>query len=205
MFPLAAAATPPNPVPCLRMGLPDGKLIFPGGGMVAEFFYSAFLGIWNGGMKDDFLSLRNSYPDYQIWVTGHSLGGAMAGLCAGYITQVGYVPLTQIRLITFGEPRTGDAKYASLIDQIPYAYRVVHDNDWVPHVPLVPMGYEHHGTQIFYPNLMKPGDPYTVCQGNEDSKCSNSVPADRLNGEAHGWYYNIDINNYESRNCVYNN
>ena len=37
-------------------------------------------------MKGDFTSLLNSYPTYQVWVTGHSLGGAMAILAANYIT-----------------------------------------------------------------------------------------------------------------------
>lgn len=27
------------------------------------------MAIWNGGMKDDFLSLKNQYPDYALWVS----------------------------------------------------------------------------------------------------------------------------------------
>lgn len=44
------------------------KTDFPGGGSVSYYFYMAFKELWDGGMRDDFLSLRNQYPDYDVWV-----------------------------------------------------------------------------------------------------------------------------------------
>lgn len=41
--------------------------------------------MWNGGLRDDFLSLKNSYPDYEYWFTGHSLGGSLATLAAAEV------------------------------------------------------------------------------------------------------------------------
>ena len=49
-------------------------------------------------------------------VTGHSLGAAMASLCAGYIAYMGYIPGDKIKLVTYGQPRTGDLAYANYID-----------------------------------------------------------------------------------------
>lgn len=49
-------------------------------------------------------------------VTGASLGGSMASLGAGAIrTVVG--PTADIRLVTFGQPRTGNIFYALSHDQ----------------------------------------------------------------------------------------
>lgn len=38
------------------------------GGKICAIFNSAFLSLWNGGMKDDFLSLINANPSYNVWV-----------------------------------------------------------------------------------------------------------------------------------------
>ena len=54
----------------------------------------------------------------QIKVTGHSLGGALAALAARYI-QMDIIPghPERIYLLTFGQPRTGDEKWASLAEK----------------------------------------------------------------------------------------
>ena len=59
------------------------KVPFPGGGNVSHYFYNAFLTVWNGGVKDDFNIFKNRYPNYEIWITGHSLGGVGKRLCNG--------------------------------------------------------------------------------------------------------------------------
>lgn len=41
----------------------------------------------------------------------------MASLCAGYISFLGYYPPSQIKLVTFGQPRVGDLAYATYIDK----------------------------------------------------------------------------------------
>ncbi|CAJ0955227.1 unnamed protein product, partial [Mesorhabditis belari] len=106
-------------VPMEMLDILFGKqLIFPGGGKVADFFYNAMLKLWNNGVKDDFFTLRQQYPDYDVWVTGHSLGAAMASLSAGYLAQLGLVPIEKIKLVTFGQPRTGDSTYAAFMDTV---------------------------------------------------------------------------------------
>ena len=44
------------------------KTSFVGGGTVNVYFYQAFLDIWNARMSDDFLTLKNANPDYELWV-----------------------------------------------------------------------------------------------------------------------------------------
>uniref|UniRef100_A0AC34PXI4 Fungal lipase-like domain-containing protein n=1 Tax=Panagrolaimus sp. JU765 TaxID=591449 RepID=A0AC34PXI4_9BILA len=50
------------------------KIPFPGGGMVSHYFYNAFLQVWNGGMKNAYNIFKNKNPNYEVWITGHSLG-----------------------------------------------------------------------------------------------------------------------------------
>ena len=45
------------------------------------------------------------------------MGAAMASIAAGYIANFMYIPGDMIKLVTFGQPRTGDADYAAFIDR----------------------------------------------------------------------------------------
>ncbi|KAH7716065.1 class 3 lipase protein [Aphelenchoides avenae] len=144
-------------------------------GLVSKYFYDSYNKIWTSGMHADLLVLRELYPSYQIWVTGASLGGAMASLGALAIrTVVG--PTADIRLVTFGQPRTGNIAYALSHDlAIPYSFRVTHAHDIVPHVPPpIPSWYWHHMTEVWYPGEMGPGARYKVCEAQEDIDCSDS-------------------------------
>lgn len=93
----------------------------------------------------------------QIWVTGHSLGGALAILGGFQIAKSlnpGIVPL----LYTFAGPRTGAPDFASKFNAaIPECYRIVNFMDVVPQVPLPPL-YEHVGTEEEVHGGFKPLD-----------------------------------------------
>jgi hypothetical protein len=65
-----------------------------------------------------------------IWVTGHSLGGAMATLVAHRLAHEGF-PVRAI--YTYGSPRPGDRRFRDAY-RLPH-YRFVNDNDLVPHLP----------------------------------------------------------------------
>jgi triacylglycerol lipase len=66
-----------------------------------------------------------------IWVTGHSLGGAMASLVAHRLAKDGF-PIRAI--YSYGSPRPGDRHFRAAY-RLPN-YRFVNDNDLVPHLPL---------------------------------------------------------------------
>ena len=96
------------------------------------------------------LSGRN--PKY-IWVTGHSLGGAMATCCA-YDWIINRMPLTGV--VTFGQPRVGNLTFARFMDyQVGTRYlRFRNGEDIVPSVPpansLLLPDYQHAGKQAWY-------------------------------------------------------
>lgn len=90
--------------------------------------------------------LAQSARDKKIWITGHSLGGALASLFAGMLIENGY---TVYGIYTFASPRPGDGAFARQLNQgvIGPHYRVVNAGDIVPHVPPEPF-YSHAGKRI---------------------------------------------------------
>lgn len=126
------------------------------------------------------------YPDYNVLVTGHSLGGAIASLSAAALVYLGIVQKDRLSLYTFGMPRVGDKGYALKHDEIVNnSWRVVHARDIVAHLPtcnpvlgcrVTTNGPYHHGIEIFYPDSdMTTSSNYIQCNGNEDHRCSDGT------------------------------
>jgi len=104
-------------------------------GMVNKYFLDAFNKVWNGGMKSNFLTLKNSYSVYDLWITGHSLGAAMVSIAAAIISTMRYISQEKIKLVTFGQSRVGGVNYTAIVDsQIAYSFRFVCAQDIVPHL-----------------------------------------------------------------------
>ena len=124
---------------------------FVGGGGVNKYFLDGFNDVWNAGMRNDFLTLKNANPDYDVWVTGHSLGAAMASIGAASISKLGYVSPDKIKLVTYGQPRVGNSDYVAAVDTlVPYSFRIVHAHDLVAHLPPEGMlGYIHHKAEAW--------------------------------------------------------
>ncbi|KAH6683958.1 Alpha/Beta hydrolase protein [Halenospora varia] len=99
------------------------------------FWYS-----WTEARNNTLTALTNiakSNSGYKMIVTGHSLGGAIATLCAAEIRKSGM----DAALYTFGSPRVGDPKFAQFVtDQAGGNYRITHFNDLVPHLPPLSFG-----------------------------------------------------------------
>lgn len=181
----------------------DSKVSFIGGGSVSEYFYNAWKAVWDGGMQNDLLSAKNSYPTYQLWVTGHSLGGSMASIAAAYVAYLGYFPSSQITYYTFGQPRTGDKSFAATHDSLlPQSYRVTHALDIVPHLPTENFeSYYHHKNEVFYNNDMTPGSSYVECDADESKSCSDGNLLD-LSINDHLHYFNKDVSGYGACGCT---
>ena len=82
-----------------------------------------------------------------IYVTGHSLGAAMAL----YVTQeLEFAGYNVVKLFTFGQPRLGNRDYVNQIKTD--HYRFVNCNDFVTHVPPAAMQFVHHG-ELCYINF----------------------------------------------------
>jgi hypothetical protein len=81
-----------------------------------------------------------------LYVTGHSLGGALA-----VIFSVLYNNITGV--YTFGQPRAGDAVFAKTANTVlsEKYFRLVNDHDIIPHVPFPFINsYRHAGKLIFF-------------------------------------------------------
>uniref|UniRef100_A0A914WVV5 Fungal lipase-like domain-containing protein n=1 Tax=Plectus sambesii TaxID=2011161 RepID=A0A914WVV5_9BILA len=181
------------------------KKPFVVGGNVDEYFFTAFYAIWNAGMRDDLLTLKAANPDYELWVTGHSLGGSMASLCASLAIKLNMWPANKVKLVTFGQPRTGDIQYAEAHDNIMlYGYRVVHAEDLVPHIPpkVINDWFDspyHHRFEIWYDNNMLPGTSYQSCTRADDDTCSNTKSDFSITDHLH--YFNIDVSAWGEGGC----
>jgi len=81
-----------------------------------------------------------------VWFCGHSLGGAMAQICAGrcQLSDIAAVPQ---EVVTFGSPRAGTKQYVTHA-KIRHV-RWVNNNDVVARVPPMWLKYRHTGTQMY--------------------------------------------------------
>jgi len=84
--------------------------------------------------------------DKTLWFTGHSLGGAMATICAGRC-MLSHIKSNPAQIYTFGSPRVGNKRYINFVkvDHI----RWVNNNDIVTRVPPAWLGYRHTGQEHY--------------------------------------------------------
>lgn len=73
-----------------------------------------------------------------VMLTGHSLGGALATITAGFMVKAGKVP----KLVTFGAPRAGMGELMDILRPVQMV-RYVHGIDCVPSHPWPVWGYRH--------------------------------------------------------------
>ena len=98
--------------------------------------------------------------DIPLYITGHSLGAALATVCT---QRLEHTPEFQERIAacyTYGSPRVGDSHFD--MDFKSPIYRVVNTTDIVTVVPLLAMGYVHVGDVRYLgrqPGDMKRGIP----------------------------------------------
>jgi triacylglycerol lipase len=145
------------------------------GGRVHRGFYTSFSALWSSdlriwhddeeikqqpGIKRILMELLTK-KKRPIFVTGHSLGGAMAVLGAaacGIELKQALPELNDlvISLYTYGQPRVGDEKFLGQLEKnVPLIFRVVNNNDVVARIPvdLVKkvslLEYQHAGKLIY--------------------------------------------------------
>lgn len=83
------------------------------------------------------------------WVaTGHSLGGALAKLCAVDL-QYNFAPGISVETYSFGAPRVGNRAFTESYNRrVPDTWRFVNGNDVVCGLPRRWQGYRHVDTRI---------------------------------------------------------
>ncbi len=153
-FGFVAAATTGAVVVAFRGTKTEGEWMEDFDGLAVPNSYGQ--GMVHQGFQNQYTKLRASIfaalraidvPDLpeQLWITGHSLGAALAILCASDIALGSHAKL----LYTWAGPRVGWHDYAGWFKTLPTeTYRIVNEWDVVPRVPSVVNGYEHVGTEI---------------------------------------------------------
>ena len=92
-------------------------------------------------------SLLRQYPGYELFVTGHSAGGALSTLF-GYLLSCD-MPTLNIHVVSFASPRIGNAAFKCDFESklCLYHHRVTNRNDIVTAFPL--LMYQHVGTKVY--------------------------------------------------------
>lgn len=110
------------------------------GATVHQGFIEAYQSV-----REAVLDAVKKSPHQRVVTVGHSLGGALAVLCALDIQC--NVPGKMAYCYTFGAPKVGNDKFVAAFEQqVPRAFRFVNGADVVPALP--PGAYQHAG-QIF--------------------------------------------------------
>lgn len=132
--------TEPNEWSDIRADLNAGRALFGSAGHVHRGFKREVDNIWPR------LELALGNNRRNLWFTGHSLGGAMATICAGSC-KLSSIPSNPEALFTFGSPRVGNRRYVNFLEL--QHYRWVNNNDCVPRFPPALLSYRHCGEEVY--------------------------------------------------------
>ncbi|PUZ66283.1 hypothetical protein GQ55_3G295800 [Panicum hallii var. hallii] len=171
-------------------------------------FYSAY---HNTTLRDGVVrgiqKTRGVYGNIPIMVTGHSMGGAMASFCA--LDLVVNFGLKDVTLLTFGQPRIGNAVFASNFKgHLPNAIRVTNAHDIVPHLPpyyryFPQKTYHHFPREVWIHNVGLGTFEYSIeeiCDDSgEDPTCSRSVSGNSVQDHIH--YLGISMHAESLAHC----
>ncbi|NET33213.1 MAG: lipase family protein [Cyanothece sp. SIO1E1] len=117
-------------------------------GQVHQGWWRALDKVWTA-IEDHIKTVRTPENPQSIWVTGHSLGGALATLATFRLGQAG-LPLSG--LYTFGQPRVGNRRFGQAFDlQFKQrSFRFANNNDGVTIVPPALFNYVHIGNFLYF-------------------------------------------------------
>ena len=117
-------------------------------GKIHRGFYQALMDIWEG--EDGIWEMLTKEPYYRLpfWITGHSLGGALATLAAADLIEKDQ-PFYGV--YTYGQPRCGDRFFSRIfnVEAKELFFRFHNNNDIVTRVPSRLAGYSHVGTSYY--------------------------------------------------------
>jgi hypothetical protein len=115
---------------------------------------------WYGskGISNAIQKVQEKYPNTQLFITGHSLGGGIATLAAHKLAPKD--SKSTAMLYTFGSPRVADVALANHLDGRENnitSFRIVHRLDIAPHLPAyVPILFDYqHVQKLVYHNFFK--------------------------------------------------
>ncbi len=108
------------------------KFGFSGWGTIWEGWAMGLLAVW-----PQLLQKLSEYDNDKrsLWITGHSLGGAIATVMAAVVANLSDHPIQGV--YTYGQPRVGDPDFCKRYNQKlgNCTFRHVNNYDLVPHIP----------------------------------------------------------------------
>ena len=115
-------------------------------GKVHLGFLRALNAVWKDIKK---VLKREQESSKPLFVTGHSLGGALANLAVAWIINERLIKTNG--LYTYGQPRVGDKEFADKFDSVfkSRTFRFQNNEDAVPLVPWA-SGYKHVGHCMYF-------------------------------------------------------
>lgn len=140
------------------------------------------------GVISEVRALQQQLSGYVVKVTGHSLGAALAQLTSMDLIKAG-IPTS---VYNFGQPRTGDQKYAQFATSKVTTWRVTHNKDEVPHLPFTTqMEFYHVCTEVFEDGS---GAVKTCNNSCEDPSCADQYKfPSQTNGDDHLVYLGLSM------------
>jgi len=141
----------------------------------------------------------NAHKGYELIITGHSLGGAVAYLAYLHFIQKDAFINTRIRNVyTYGQPISGNGALNDYVGtrmtNPTQILRVVGENDIVPHMTKSTLGSEEHHVrhaknvlEVYLPNHMRRETP-RVCPYRQRKDCSDQWACDDLSWTGHMFY-----------------
>ena len=135
---LAFRGTEPTEFSDIKADLKAWKRESETEGMVHQGFYDYLEKIWDTVENHINYGKREQK---ELYICGHSLGGAMATLAASRLSK------RVVACYTYGSPRVGGSVWRD--SQSFMHFRYVNNNDVVPRVPFWIMGFRHYGQLIY--------------------------------------------------------
>ncbi|KAK9808570.1 hypothetical protein WJX73_010249 [Symbiochloris irregularis] len=168
-----------NWVENMRYWRTDFKVPYPGadGSKVHTGFFSSYnFSNLQPNVSTAVGAMLEQHPGADVYIMGHSMGAAVATICAIDVKFTFDLPRERVHLYTFGSPRVGNDVFARFVStQIRDSIRVTHNRDIVPAWPPMWVGFHHLPTEIWVIDI---GFAHVVgvCDDTgEDPMCHNSV------------------------------
>ncbi len=109
----------------------------------------------SGEVLEYLIKSRQDNPEKIFYLTGHSLGGAVAVIAAARLEKLGF-DMDKIRVVTFAMPALGNKMFAEKYKDKIHLTRMVMNGDPVPEIFSV-FDYVHFGEVIRYNEKRVPG------------------------------------------------
>lgn len=131
-------------------------------------------GFWESYDKlhEQLIEVLKQKKPKRLWITGHSLGGALAVVCS-------YRMMTKEKrevagVMTFGQPRVGSKEFCSYMESALNG-RMVHFVNESDVVPRVPPSFGHFGSLVWYTGgvIRRSRPPNLMMSNGEDTKATD--------------------------------